>query len=180
MARWDDEHQLVDESTGEASLPWPQLVATDDAKIYLAGADALFDQARISDLQTQLDAGVTSAKQADHGWHEIDAGGRAGADDEGATLEAVDLLDGPSAVGNRRDDSRGVGFEHPPGLGRRSPASAATSEQPRTQFPLEFGNVLGQRWLRQINATGRGHPSPDPLPPVGARRVPARPARGRR
>ena len=98
---------------------------------------------------------MTSAKQADHGWQEIDAGGRAGADDEGATLEAVDLLDGPSAVGNRRDDSRGVGFEHPPGLGRRSPASAAPREEPRTQFPLEFGNVLGQRRLRQIDAAGR-------------------------
>src|SRR5262249_29947913 len=131
----------------DAPLSGPELVAADDAEIDLVGADAFLDQPRIPDLQAQVDAGMTSAEQAHHAWQEVDARCRARADDEGATLEAVDLLDRPSAVGDRRDDSRGIRLKHPPGLGRRSPASATASEKPGAQFSLELGHVLGERWL---------------------------------
>jgi hypothetical protein len=84
---------------------------------------------------------------------EVDPRRRTGVDDQRPLPEAVELVEGATAVGDRGRDPRRVGFEHPARFAEERDAPLA-HEEAMAQLLLELADVLGECRLRQMDALG--------------------------
>src|SRR5581483_4062282 len=161
MAPAHHQHQLVDETRRQAFFPGREPVPTHDREIQLVRADRLFHHPRVGDPESQLDARIPAAEPADESGQYIDARCRAGADQQRAALQAVELPDRLADVGQGREDALGTLLEHAARLGQGDPPSEPV-EEPRAELPLELPDVLGEGGLTRVQGLGR---APIPLGP---------------
>lgn len=142
----DDQDELVQHSGRQAFLARADGMPADDAEIELAFPDAILDHLRVGDLELQVYAGILGAKRGDDAGHDVETGGRAGADQERAVCEAVEVGERLARALDRRDGAGGVLLEDTTGLGHGH-FPTAPKKQLLPQLSLELADMLGERGL---------------------------------
>ena len=154
VARRHDQQHLVHEAGGHASLAALKQVPADHAEIDLVGADPFLDHLGVRDVKRHVNPRIAPFEGRHDARQHVDAGRRAGADHERATLESLQPIQRAARAGERRDQARGVLLEQASGLGERH-RSAEPIEEARVELALELQHVLGQRRLAHVQALGR-------------------------
>ncbi len=127
---------------------------THHREIKLVRADRLLHRAGVGDPEPQLDTGVPAAEPADERRQHVDARCRAGADQQRAALQTVELPDHLAGIGQRREDALGALLEQAARLGQGDPP-AEPIEEPRAELRLELPDVLGEGGLTRVQRLGR-------------------------
>ena len=112
-------------------------------------------------LQMQVHTGILPAEVADHAGEDVDPGRRAGADHEGATLEALQFPDGLARAVQRAEHAQRVGLEETAGLGEGD-ASSKPVEHLHLELALQLADVLRERGLAGVQGVGGTAIAPGP------------------
>src|SRR2546425_2411333 len=101
---------------------------TDDAKVELALLHSPFYDLRVGDLELQLHTGVFGSERCDDPGHHVEPRSRAGADQERAVSQAIQISERLARALDRGDGAGGVLLEDSAGL-RHGHFPAPTEEE---------------------------------------------------
>ena len=129
-------------------------LTADDRQIDLTVGHAPAGAAGAVHLQLHRHIRILLAEQTDHARHQVGAGGLAGAHDQGATPQVVEIVKGAAGLLALAEDAVAVAEQQVAGLGELGLA-AAPIEQRNVQLLLQILDLQAHRRLGHIEAVGR-------------------------
>ena len=153
MLRWQHQRQLIarvghrQQQVGQFGRQF----AADDRQVDLAIGHAPAGAAGAVHLELHRHIGILLPEEADHSRHQIGAGGLAGADDQGATPEVVEIIQGPAGLLALAQDPVAITEQQVACLGELGLATTPI-EQGDIQLLLQILDLQAHRRLGDVKA----------------------------